>query len=87
MNRYTSDTVVMLKSGCSTPPWGRGAQTVGEIQKKGFSQDAIHSFSMNNNVRFAHDRPCISCGKMFASEGKHNRMCNSCKTKARLCAV
>jgi len=25
------------------------------------------------------DRPCITCGRTFTSEGPHNRMCNECR--------
>lgn len=30
----------------------------------------------------ARKRPCITCGREFASEGSHNRMCRSCKNTA-----
>jgi tRNA(Ile2) C34 agmatinyltransferase TiaS len=26
-------------------------------------------------------RPCITCGTEFASEGAHNRMCNTCRQR------
>lgn len=29
----------------------------------------------------ARERKCLSCNKMFWSEGKHNRICGACKTK------
>ena len=33
--------------------------------------------------RQAQERPCITCGKTFESEGAHNRMCNVCRCAAR----
>ncbi|WP_375257485.1 hypothetical protein [Citreimonas sp.] len=27
-------------------------------------------------------RPCITCTALFRSEGKHNRMCPGCRTRA-----
>lgn len=29
-------------------------------------------------------RPCITCGTRFTSEGKHNRMCSSCRREPDL---
>ncbi len=28
------------------------------------------------------ERKCLTCGKPFASEGPHNRMCDSCRRKS-----
>lgn len=28
------------------------------------------------------ERPCITCGKPFRSQGPHNRMCNPCRSSA-----
>jgi hypothetical protein len=28
------------------------------------------------------ERRCMSCGKPFASQGWHNRMCNSCQKRS-----
>ena len=27
-------------------------------------------------------RPCLCCGKSFTSDGPHNRLCNTCRTKS-----
>lgn len=29
----------------------------------------------------AKDRTCLRCGKVFASKGKHNRICTPCRKK------
>ena len=29
------------------------------------------------------DRSCMTCGKTFRSEGRHNRMCDGCRKSAR----
>jgi len=29
------------------------------------------------------DRACLTCGEVFPSEGKHNRMCDGCREKSR----
>ncbi|MER2539325.1 MAG: hypothetical protein ABTQ26_08800 [Azonexus sp.] len=28
------------------------------------------------------ERPCMCCGKKFASEGPHNRLCTTCRNKS-----
>ncbi|AUC54272.1 hypothetical protein CDO87_14280 [Sagittula sp. P11] len=28
-------------------------------------------------------RPCITCGTLFWSEGAHNRMCDPCRTRSQ----
>lgn len=33
--------------------------------------------------RQARQRPCITCGTSFLSEGAHNRMCKACRNAAR----
>lgn len=30
----------------------------------------------------AKERRCMSCGKQFASEGWHNRLCNGCQKRS-----
>jgi len=31
----------------------------------------------------ARKRPCMSCRKLFESEGIHNRICDNCKRRGR----
>lgn len=38
--------------------------------------------TMREMERQTVERPCLTCGRPFDSEGPHNRMCNECRRRA-----
>lgn len=47
------------------------------------ARDIAHCKQQLEDIRLGKTtRPCMCCGKIFPSEGKHNRLCAYCKAAA-----
>lgn len=70
--------------------------TVRSMQDKGFSVGAIarrldraessvvaciDRLEKRDAAAHKQQRPCMCCGKRFTSDGPHNRLCGSCRTR------
>lgn len=56
-----------------------GAEVMGPFGSHGRAQDVRDELIRKERMR---ERPCITCGIKFMSEGPHNRMCDDCRAKA-----
>ena len=54
----------------------RGAPITRDYRYFHKAQEACDTLSRRAGIT---DRPCITCGGMFESEGVHNRMCDKCR--------
>lgn len=68
----TSRFFVVDPEGCRV--WGPGAQALAEIKR-----DALQA--VLDTAAKRGPRKCLCCGKGFASEGIHNRMCDPCRAR------
>ena len=75
----------MIRNRAGHARWGifRNGQRVGQLSNNQQRiEERLEAMIAAATARAGYrQRPCMCCEKTFLSEGKHNRLCDTCRTK------